>query len=54
MCAGSGVAHDDGQSLYFYYLGSREDEETTLVMNADRGFAEDRMYRVSLYIDEQP
>ena len=52
MCAGSGVAHDDGQTLYFYYLGCREDEEMTLVMNADRGFTEDRIYRVSLYIDE--
>lgn len=53
MCGGSGVGHDDGQTLYFYYLGSREDEEMTLVMNADRGFTEDRIYRVSLYVDEQ-
>ncbi len=40
--------------MYYYYVGSREWEEMTLVMNTDRGFAEDRLYRVSLYIGEQP
>ncbi len=53
MCAGSGVAHDDGQWIYFYYVGSPEWEDMTLEMNSDRGFAEDRQYRVSLYISEQ-
>ena len=52
MCAGTGVRHDDGQRIYFYYVGSREWEQDTLVMNSDRGFAEDRLYRVSLYTDQ--
>jgi hypothetical protein len=54
ICGGRGVPHDEGLTLYSYYLGSYEWEEMTLVMNADRGFTEDRMYRVSLYISEQP
>ena len=54
MCAGSGAPHDEGQWVYSYYVGSREWEEMTLVMNTDRGFTEDRLYRVSLYMSEEP
>jgi hypothetical protein len=54
ICGAKGVSHSEGQTLYEYYLGSYEWEETTLVKNTDRGFTEDRMYRVSLYISKQP
>ncbi len=54
MCAGSGVPHDEGQWVYSYYVGSPEWEADTLVMNTDRGFTEDGMYRVSLYMSEKP
>ena len=54
MCAGSGVPHDGGQWVYSYFVGRPEWEVDTLVMNTDRGFTEDGMYRVSLYISEQP
>ena len=52
MCAGSGAPSEEGPRLYDYYVGSRDWEEMTLVEPTDRGLAEERMYRVSLYIGE--
>lgn len=51
ICGGGGVNHDEGMTLYFYYLGSPEYEPMTMLVDVARGFTEDRMYRVSLHTD---
>jgi hypothetical protein len=51
ICGGRGVSHDEGMIVYWYYLGSHESEETTFLISVERGFTEERMYRVSLYTD---
>lgn len=52
MCAGQGVPHESGQRVYSYHVGSRGWEEMTLIIDTDRGFTEEKMYRVSLCIGE--
>ncbi len=51
IAGGTGVPHEDGVMLYYYYVGTHEDEEITFEIAGDRGLTEDRTYRVSLYTD---
>jgi hypothetical protein len=51
IAGGAGVSHEEGMMLYYYYLGSHESEQITFLTSVERGFTEDRMYRVSLYVD---
>lgn len=54
ICGGISTHGEGGVSDYVYYVGDPESERGTLVQSvrvaAERGFAEDRMYRVSLYV----
>jgi len=51
IAGGAGVPHEEGMMLYYYYLGSHESERFTFEVSVERGFTEDRMYRVSLYTE---
>ncbi len=49
ICNGTSVFDDEGPITCCIYLGTHESEEGTFEIAGDRGFAEERTYRVSLY-----
>jgi hypothetical protein len=49
LCNGTAVPGDEGLITCCIYVGTHESEEHTFEIAGDRGFTEDRAYRVSLY-----
>jgi hypothetical protein len=49
FCNLKGIPGEEGPTVCYIYVGTHESEEGTFEIAGDRGFTEDRTYRVSLY-----
>jgi hypothetical protein len=49
FCNGKGIPGEEGPTVCCIYVGTHKGEEGTFQIAGDRGFTEDKTYRVSLY-----